>query len=428
MIRLADRKDCCGCGACAAVCPHGAIAMVPDGMGFRYPRVDLDRCVDCHLCEDICSFADFAAEASGCKTALRCAPGPSRTSGSPHPLTWPRVATGFAPTASSAASASGTAASAEAIRFPELMDRSQSGGLAYALMRKAIRSGMVIYGAAMDEDFVVRHRRVETLEGLEPLRLSKYVQSDMEIDSSTSLGMTKSVSAMVLADLKAGRRVLFTGTPCQCAGVGSLCRKYRDRLLLADILCHGVPAPFVWRDYLREQERRRGRKLTRALFRDPSLGWHEHKEVLWFGDERVVCGEYTDLFYRHLMLRPSCLACPYASVSRATDLTMADCWGVEKALPGFADDNRGCSLLLRNTPEGVAFSAEFPGEAVERQPVALEKVMQPNFLAPSRPKDGAQLFENTYIRRGYPVAERRCRPGAIRIRLLRWARKAGIKL
>ena len=448
MIRLADRKDCCGCGACAAVCPHGAIEMVPDGMGFRYPRVALDRCVDCHLCEDICSFADFAAEASGCKTALRCAPGPSRTSGSPHPAgcdvpprdfvgppgdicpdgAWPRVATGFAPAASSAASASGTAASAEAIRFPELMDQSQSGGLAFALMRKAIRSGMVVYGAAMDDDFVVRHRRVETLEGLDPLRLSKYVQSDMEGDFSTSLGMTKSIAAMVLADLKAGRRVLFTGTPCQCAGVGSLCRNYRDQLLLADILCHGVPAPYVWRDYLAEQERRHGKKLTRALFRDPSLGWHEHKEVLFFGDERVVCGEYTDLFYRHLMLRPSCLVCPYASVSRATDLTMADCWGVEKALPGFADDNRGCSLLLRNTLAGVDFSADFPSEVVERRPVELENVMQPNFLAPSQPKDGAQLFENTYIRRGYPVAERRCRPGAIRIRLLRWARKAGIKL
>ncbi len=435
MIRLADRKDCCGCGACAAVCPHDAIAMVPDGMGFRYPRVDMDRCVDCHLCEDTCSFADSAAEASGCKTALRCAPGPSRTSGSPHPLTWPRVATGFAPTASSAASASDTPVSgesansryarpdrasviAEAIRFPELMDRSQSGGLAFALMRKAVRSGMVVYGAAIDDDFVVRHRRVETEEGLEPLRLSKYVQSECG----------QSIPRMVLADLKAGRRVLFTGTPCQCVGVGSLCRKYREGLLLADILCHGVPAPFVWRDYLAEQERRHGKKLTRVLFRDPSLGWHEHKEVLFFGDERVVGGEYTDLFYRHLMLRPSCTVCPYASVARVSDLTMADCWGVEKALPGFADDNRGCSLLLCNTPAGEAFSADFPGETVERRAVALEKVMQANFLAPSTPKDGADLFENTYIRRGYSVAERRCRRNAIRIRVRRWARKAGIKL
>ena len=413
MIHLADRKDCCGCGACAAVCPHGAIEMVPDGMGFRYPRVDMARCVDCHLCEDVCLFGEDRS-GKGVRQACR----PHRTTErqrSCRPMI--RLAEPLCPEVG-----------AEAIRFPELMDRSQSGGLAFALMRKAIRSGMVVYGAAMDDDFVVRHRRVETMEALEPLRLSKYVQSDMEIDSSTSLGMTKSVSAMVLADLKAGRKVLFTGTPCQCAGVGSLCRKYREQLLLADILCHGVPAPFVWRDYLREQERRHGKKLTRALFRDPSLGWHEHKEVLWFGDERVVCGEYTDLFYRHLMLRPSCLVCPYASVSRATDLTMADCWGVEKALPGFADDNRGCSLLLRNTQAGEAFSAEFPGETVERLPVALEKVLQPNFLAPSQAKDGAQLFENTYIRRGYPVAERRCRRNAIRIRLLRWARKAGLKL
>ena len=409
MIRLADRKDCCGCGACAAVCPHGAIEMVPDGMGFRYPRVDMARCVDCHLCEDICVFASgLRTKGFGSRNRRGAVPatpgGLVQTARLPHPFVTP-----------ASGETAGPEVAAEAIRFPELMDRSQSGGLAFALMRKAVRGGMVVYGAAMDDDFVVRHRRVETLEGLEPLRLSKYVQSECD-------------PAMVLADLKAGRRVLFTGTPCQCAGVGSLCRKYREGLLLADILCHGVPAPFVWRDYLREQERRRGRKLTRALFRDPSLGWHEHKEVLWFGDERVVCGEYTDLFYRHLMLRPSCLACPFASVQRATDLTMADCWGVEKALPGFADDNRGCSLLLRNTPAGAAFSAEFPGETVERRSVELEKVMQPNFLAPSRPKDGAQLFENTYIRKGYPVAERRCRRNAVRIRLLRWARKAGLKL
>ena len=169
-------------------------------------------------------------------------------------------------------------------------------------------------------------------------------------------------------------------------------------------------------------------KLTRVLFRDPSLGWHEHKEALFFGDEKRVSGEFTELFYRHLMLRPSCTVCPYASVQRVSDLTMADCWGVEKALPGFADDNRGCSLLLCNTPEGKAFAAEFPAERVERRPVALEKVMQANFLAPSTPKDGADLFENTYLRRGYSVALRRCRPGAIGIRLRRWARKAGIKL
>lgn len=404
MIRLADRKDCCGCGACAAVCPHGAITMVPDGMGFCYPRVDMDRCVDCHRCEDVCAFATNRS-GKGVRQACR----PHRTEGG---------GTQFAHELSTAEPLCPEVKGevmAEAIRFPALMDRSQSGGLAFALMRKAVRGGMVVYGAAIDADFAVRHRRVEREEELEPLRLSKYVQSELD-------------PLPVLEDLKAGRRVLFTGTPCQCAGVGSLCRKYRDRLLLADILCHGVPAPSVWRDYLAEQQRRQGKKLTRVLFRDPSLGWHEHKEALFFGDEKRVSGEFTELFYRHLMLRPSCTVCPFASVQRVSDLTMADCWGVEKALPGFADDNRGCSLLLCNTPEGKAFAADFPAERVERRPVALEKVMQANFLAPSTPKDGADLFENTYLRRGYSVALRRCRPGAIGIRLRRWARKAGIKL
>ena len=338
--------------------------MVADGMGFRYPEVDLSACVDCGLCESVCAFKPMAP-----------APEPG----------------------------------AEAVRFPSLMDRSQSGGLSAALMRKAIGEGFVVYGAALDKDLAVRHRRVTSLEGLEPLRLSKYVQSDMD-----------GIPEQVLRDLKEGRKVLFSGTPCQCAGIGSLCSVFRDRLLLADIVCHGVPAPAVWKGYLDHAALEAGSSVTLALFRDPSLGWHQHKERLFYADGgSQVREDYTFLFYRHLMLRPSCSGCPFASLHRPSDISMADCWGVEKVLPGFADDNRGCSLLLANTPKGAAFCAEFP-DACERQPLELQKVLQRNMVRPTKPNRYAKSFENDYLRKGFAFVHARYGRSSFNYRLEQW--------
>ena len=343
MIHIENRNRCCGCSACADACPHGAIRMVPDGMGFLYPAVDPELCVDCGICDRVCAF---------------------------HPVDEP-VRKAFA------------------IRFPEYLDRSQSGGLGYALMRKAVREGRVVYGAAMGADFVVRHVRVTEEAELEPLRLTKYVQSDMT-----------GIPGQVLADLKAGRKVLFTGTPCQCAGVGSLAGARRKDLLLVDIVCYGVPAPYVWRDYLAYVEKREGEPLTGALFRNPALGWHGAKEKLCFASKSLVRDEYSHLYFQRYMMRPSCLACPFASLARPSDLTMADCWGVEKALPCFADDNRGCSLLLVGTEAGRAFASCFEEDPEVRE-VDIDAVLQPNLQTPTVAHKYAPLFERLFVRHGF---------------------------
>lgn len=366
MIHIENRNQCCGCSSCAVVCPHRAIKMVPDGMGFLYPDVDKDLCVDCGICDHVCAF---------------------------HP-------------------ASGSPEDVFAVRFPDYLDQSQSGGLGYALMRKAVREGMIVYGAAMGADFVVRHVRVTTEEGVELLRLSKYVQSEMT-----------GIPEKVLSDLKQGRSVLFTGTPCQCAGIGSLCARFRDRLLLADIVCHGVPSPEVWAGFLKWAEKKQGSALARVWFRDLARGWHSTEARLEFESGKVLhtCRFY-HLFIRNLINRPSCGNCPFARTARPSDLTMGDCWGVEKVLPGFADDDRGCSLLLVNTPAGRQFLDGLSPEG-DRIPLALESVMQPSLREVPRRDPRADRVEELFLRRGYRAVDVRVGMDSPRERFRRLSRK-----
>lgn len=350
-IQSHRREACSGCCACAAACPHGAIRMEADGMGFRYPVIDQSLCVECGLCEKVCALKPVVRE--------------------------DRLA-------------------ALAVRFPEHLGKSQSGGVGYALLRKAVEEGMVVYGAALDADFVVRHRRVDSLEGLEPLRLSKYVQSDMD-----------GIPQQLLKDLQEGRRVLFSGTPCQCAGMGSLCARYRERLYLVDIVCHSAPAPQVWKGFLRWQEEKRASRLEKAVFRDPSLGRHTARTLLQFQNgESLHSNSFYFLFMKDLIGRPSCGECPFANTRRPSDLTMGDCQGVEKALPGFADDNRGCSLVLLNTPRGREFFSLVEGDCV-KQPVDLQQVLQLNLREPSAPSPKAARFEKDFLRKGFPYVQAR---------------------
>ena len=349
MINLCHREDCSGCCACADACPHGAIRMVQDGMGFRYPEIDKSLCVDCGLCERVCAF---------------------------KPLTRTNAPESYA------------------IRFVKYLDKSQSGGLGYAIMSKAIGEGYVVFGAAMDDDFVVRHHRVETIDGLEPLRLSKYVQSDMD-----------GIPNQVMQDLRAGHKVLFTGTPCQCAGLGSLCSKYRENLVLVDLICHGVPSPRVWNGFLNWSAEKKGAKIKRAQFRDPSLGWHSSKTRLDFeSGEVTLCSNYYHLFINNLINRPSCGVCPFASTNRPSDITIGDCWGIEKVLPGFADDDKGCSLALINTPAGERI---FDNLSISDNSVklALERVLQPSLCKPSKRHPQAEYLERVFISRGYSQVE-----------------------
>ncbi len=281
MIDIKDKSDCCGCTACASVCKHNAISMQPDVMGFLYPVVDKSICVDCGLCEKVCVFNDHY------DTSLNL----------PQP-------------------------EAYAARHKKLeeVETSRSGAAFIAISDYILEKGGVVYGAGYTDHFRVVHKRASTKAERNEFKGSKYVQSDLG-----------HVFRQVKKDLKDGLTVLFSGTPCQTAGLNSyIGKKLRDHLILVDIVCHGVPGPYLWRDYIAYLEKKHGDKICWVNFRDKqAFGWTAHKETFKFvkGGGKM---SFTYLFYQHIMFRSSCGKCHFTNTKRPSDITIADFWGWQK--------------------------------------------------------------------------------------------------
>ena len=245
MINIEDKKQCCGCSACVQRCPKQCIVMKEDEEGFLYPVADKDVCIDCNLCEQVCPVLRQREER--------------------EPLD---VYAAFN-------------------KNEEVRMQSSSGGVFTALAESIIKEGGVVFGARFNEDWEVVHDYVETVEGLSAFRGSKYVQS--------RIGCTFSQAEQFL---KQGRKVLFSGTPCQIAGLKLFLRKEYENLLSVDFICHGVPSPGVWRQYLNEFIALMGNKknsvfspskpmvlnsirdISRIEFRNKRLGWKKFSFAL----------------------------------------------------------------------------------------------------------------------------------------------------
>lgn len=299
MIQIKDKADCCGCTACASICPKDAITMEPDTLGFKYPKVDLSKCIDCGLCEKVCAFNDNYDKSRNLKE--------------------PEI---------------------YAARHKDIheIETSRSGAAFIAISDYILENGGIVYGVGYKDHFRVAHKRATTKEERNEFKGSKYVQSDLD-----------GIFRQVKEDLKQGNTVLFSGTPCQTAGLNSyIGKKLRENLVLVDIVCHGVPSPYIWRDYLAYIEKKYKNEVVKVDFRDKSrIGWSGHIESFIFNNGRKVESRiYTDLFYQHIMIRPSCGNCHYTNFIRPSDFTLADYWGWEKISKEFNSDNKGCSLLF----------------------------------------------------------------------------------
>lgn len=362
MIRITDPTRCCGCSACMAICPHDAIMMKGDCLGFPYPVVDMERCVDCGLCEKVCGFSELAGTSDD-KRNLDIEAYVARHNDG------------------------------------EVLGRSQSGGAFTALSDLILEEGGVIYGAVFDGPGRVCHKRAETAGQRNQMCGSKYVQSDMG-----------DVFRQVRADLKSGRKVMFTGTPCQVAGLKSfLPESLCAGLLLVDFVCHGVPSPAVWSDYVGYMARY-GR-VKEASFRDKRAGgWKRHVESFVYADGTKRTGEtYRILFYKNIMLRHSCAVCPYDVTRRMSDVTIADFWGVDEVFPTL-DGDAGTSMVVCNTQQGKALVARASG-ALEMHSVVLDRDFMerrnPNLLHPARMYKDRMEFEMEYARKGFLHVARR---------------------
>lgn len=335
MIRIDNASDCCGCTACSSICMHDAITMKPDRMGFLYPVVDMDKCVDCGLCDSVCAFND--------KYEI--------------PLNFSEP----------------VAFGARHNDMNEVIS-SRSGAAFVALADFVIENEGIVYGAGFVDHFRVAHKRVTSKEQLRELKGSKYVQSDLT-----------DIFRQVKHDLRNGKTVLFSGTGCQTAGLSSFVgNKLRENLYLVDIVCYGVPSPYVWRDYINYVETEKGEKILGVRFRDKErFGWRAHKESFRFSEGWIPRGTYADLFHSNMILRKSCGNCHFCNLRRTGDITLADFWGWEKSNPTANADNKGLSLVLCNTQRGLDLF-----ECVKNQMsffcADLENVLQSHLKKPSK--------------------------------------------
>ncbi|MCH5298564.1 MAG: Coenzyme F420 hydrogenase/dehydrogenase, beta subunit C-terminal domain [Ruminococcus sp.] len=258
---------------------------------------------------------------------------------------------------------------------------SRSGGIFTAISDVVLENDGVIYGCVLTEDFEAIHIRATATEDRNRMRGSKYIQSNMG-----------DVFQSVKTDLDDGKQVLFSGTSCQVAGLKGFLRKEYDNLICVDIVCHGVPSPRVWKEYLKWQEERNGKKIKSVDFRNKKdHGWAAHVESLYFDDEtRVDSKVFKTLFYRHAILRPCCYKCPYKQIMHPGDISIADYWGIDKAAPGF-NDNKGVSLVLINNDTGRKFF-DAACENIEYRECDIKDSMQMSFIKPYARPDNRDNF------------------------------------
>lgn len=334
MINIQNKGDCSGCHACMAACPKGAIVMQPDTEGFLYPEIDRDICVECGICDNMCQ-----------------AKKPIRLAREPHAYAcWNKD---------------------ENVRM-----NSSSGGMFHLLAKWMIQKGGVVFGAAFDDDFNIRHIGVRSVEDIRLLQGSKYVQS---VIGNTYLEAKE--------ELESGNYVLFTGTPCQIDGLLHYLRKDYEKLYTQDIICHGVPSSKVWQRYLEYQKEHFKSTLKRdsvPSFRQKRDGWNRYAISLPFEkgiEYRVFHREdfYMQAFLNNLSLRPSCYECHSKTKHRNSDITLADFWGIENVLPEMFD-NKGTSLVLTNSEKGQSLFEEIRKELV-CQEVDFEEAISHNSCA-----------------------------------------------
>lgn len=276
------------------------------------------------------------------------------------------------------------------LKDEEALSKSTSGGAFFAFAENIIKKGGVVFGAAFQENFEVRHIGVQTLEDLEQLRKSKYVQS--------RIADTYKKAQLFLED---GRTVLFSGTPCQIAGLKAFLGKEYDTLLTVDLICHGVPNHRLLKEHIEHLEDTLG-SLKEISFRDKHNGWGNASVGYQLENQKKVVRCYEDAYFygfdRYYTLRPSCYECQYRKMKSGADITIGDYWGIQKEHPDFTNDNKGISGIIIKSPKGAQLFEECKDKFIYRDST-VRKIANYNIWISGTPgkKLGRKIFFEKWL-------------------------------
>lgn len=350
---LAPKKNkCCGCGACLAACPVGAISLQPDSEGFLYPTVDEKLCTGCLSCEKVCDFKRSDRDHGSYERKVYAA----------------------------------------RLKDRDKLIKSSSGGAFYALSEAMLKRGGAVICSSYDPE---RHRErfvlITSEKERDKARGSVYVQSEPDDIHRKAITYLKEDSK---------RQILFVGMGCQAAGFLSLMKAkgLSDRVVVCDIICHGSPSPLIWREYASYREKKHGGRITYLTFKDKTNGWKKPLPYVTINNKNIEIRDYVKIFYSACALRPSCHECPYACFERGSDITIGDFWGIDKTIPDFYDE-KGNSVIMIQSEKGEKLFGEAAGIM---ETILSEKniCMQKNLQSPTPVSDKREQFWRDYEQGG----------------------------
>lgn len=334
MIDIKEKRNCCGCNACYDVCPKDAITLSTDIEGFWYPRVDIDKCINCGLCERTCPQLHIET---------------LKKNDFEYPVCFAAIHKNIE------------------VRFG-----STTGGLFSALAEQMYREGGYVGGAIYNKDFSVSHFISNNPSDLTLLRQSKYSQSQ-------TCGIYKEVKRLLVA----GEKVLICGTPCQMAALRRFLNKDYENLIIVDFICKSITSPKFYAKYLDYWERKVGSQLVSFKFKDKELGWRSLVKRFDFKNGKTMYSRaqdndlYSMAYHGNIVSRPSCYSCQFKGFPRMSDITIADFWGVEKyAYLKDIDDNAGTSAVMCNSSKGLTFYKQLKN--ITSLETTIEKILPGN--------------------------------------------------
>ncbi len=346
MLKIDNKSNCCGCHACYNSCPQNAIIMEEDEKGFKYPKINENKCTNCGFCEKVCPILNKRKIANDPK-AYACIN-----------------------------------------KDENIRENSSSGGIFTLIAKEIINMGGVVFGTKFDSNFNVIHSYTSLEEELYKFRGSKYVQSII----GDNYKIAKSF-------LEAGKYVLFTGTPCQIEGLLAYLGKKYDKLFTQDIICHGVPSPKVWRKYLDYRKHKDEDRPLSINFRNKDNGWSSYNLKFTYENKSYkksqVEDKYMQAFLRNVCLRDSCYKCSFKKINRLSDITLADFWGIQRVKPELYD-NKGTSLVIVNSEKGKELFESIKENIIQEE-VNIEEALVGNtamLTSAVVDKNRVKFFEN----------------------------------